>query len=73
MWKRIILLAIFYSGLIGMLAMAKPYMVDLGFDIKEIGFIGLVLRLVNQATWAYQKSQNDSRIQSIGTNFFPRL
>lgn len=39
MWKRLILLAIFYSGLLGMLAMLKPYMVDLGFPIKKIAFI----------------------------------
>lgn len=39
MWKRLVLLAIFYSGLIGMLAMLKPYMVDLGFPVKKIAFI----------------------------------
>lgn len=39
MWKRIILLAIFYSGLIGILSMLKPYMVDLGFPIRKIAFI----------------------------------
>lgn len=39
MWKRIILLAIFYSGLLGMLSMLKPYMVDLGFPVKKIAFI----------------------------------
>lgn len=39
MWKRILLLMLFYSGLIGMLSMFKPYMVDLGFDIPKIAFI----------------------------------
>ncbi len=39
MWKRVILLAIFYSGLLGMLSMLKPYMVDLGFEVKKIAFI----------------------------------
>ena len=36
---HLVLLFLFYSGLIGILAMIKPYMVDLGYNIKEIGFI----------------------------------
>ena len=39
MWKRIIMLALFYSGIIGSLAMLKPYLVDNGYNIKEIGVI----------------------------------
>lgn len=39
MWKRILLLIIFYSGILGMLSMLKPYMVDLGFEVKKIAFI----------------------------------
>lgn len=38
-WKQIGFLFLAYSGLIGTLAMLKPYMVDLGYDIKEIGFM----------------------------------
>ncbi len=38
-YKRIILLAIFYSGIIGVLSMIKPWMVDLGFSIKDIGIL----------------------------------
>ena len=38
-WKQIIFLFLYYSGLIGTLAMLKPYMVDLGYNIKEIGVI----------------------------------
>jgi len=37
--RHLILLFIFYSGLIGILTMIKPYMVDLGYNVKEIGFI----------------------------------
>ena len=37
--NRILLLSLFYSGIIGTLAMLKPYMVDLNYSIKEIGFI----------------------------------
>lgn len=36
---HILLLFLFYSGIIGILTMVKPYFVDLGYDIKEIGFI----------------------------------
>jgi MFS family permease len=36
---HILLLFLFYSGIIGILPMVKPYFVDLGYDIKEIGFI----------------------------------
>lgn len=37
--KHVILLFIIYSGLIGILTMMKPYLVDLGYSIKSIGFI----------------------------------
>ncbi len=39
MWKRVIVLILFYSGIIGILAMLKPYLVDLGYNTKEIGFM----------------------------------
>ncbi len=35
--KRVLLLIFYYSGIIGILTMVKPWMVDLGFNIKEIG------------------------------------
>lgn len=38
-YKRVILLTIFYSGIIGILSMVKPWLVDLGFNIKEIGIL----------------------------------
>ncbi len=37
MYKRIFILLFYYSGLIGILAMIKPYLVDLGYSPKEIG------------------------------------
>lgn len=37
--SHVLLLFLFYSGIIGILTMVKPYFVDLGYDIKEIGFI----------------------------------
>lgn len=38
-WKQVGFLFLFYSGLIGTLAMLKPYMVDLGYEMKEIGLM----------------------------------
>lgn len=37
--KRVTLLIFFYSGIIGILTMIKPWLVDLGYSIKEIGII----------------------------------
>lgn len=37
--RRVLLLSLIYSGLIGMLAMMKPFMVDSGYSVKEIAFI----------------------------------
>jgi len=37
--KRILLLIVFYSGIVGILAMLKPYLVDLGYSIQEIAFM----------------------------------
>lgn len=39
MVKRVVLLVFYYSGIIGILTMLKPYLVDLGYSIKEIGFM----------------------------------
>ena len=33
-WKQIIFLFLYYAGLIGILAMLKPYMVDLGYNMQ---------------------------------------
>jgi MFS family permease len=48
--KQIGFLLLYYSAMIGTLAMMRPYMVDLGYDIKEIGkmsgFFGTATGLV---------------------------
>lgn len=36
---HVLLIFFFYSGIIGILTMLKPYLVDIGFDAKKIGFI----------------------------------
>jgi predicted MFS family arabinose efflux permease len=37
--KRVLVLVFYYSGIIGTLSMLKPWMVDLGYTVKEIGFM----------------------------------
>jgi MFS family permease len=37
--RRLILLFFFYSGIIGILSLVKPFLVDQGFTIKQIGII----------------------------------
>lgn len=37
--KRVLVLVFYYSGIIGTLSMLKPWMVDLGYSVKEIGFM----------------------------------
>ncbi|MDP3003666.1 MAG: MFS transporter [Bacteroidales bacterium] len=37
--KRVLILVFYYSGIIGILAILKPYLVDLGYNIKQIGFM----------------------------------
>jgi len=36
---HVLILALFYSGVIGILTMLKPYLVDLGYEVKQIGFM----------------------------------
>ncbi|MBX3044455.1 MAG: MFS transporter [Candidatus Kapabacteria bacterium] len=36
---HILLLLTFYSGIIGILTMLKPYLVDIGFNARDIGFV----------------------------------
>ena len=52
-WKQIGFLFLYYSGLIGTLAMLKPWLVDLGYDMKEIGVMsgvaGTLLRASDDA------------------------
>ena len=38
-WKQIGFLFLYYSGLIGTLAMVRPWLVDLGYSVQEIGMM----------------------------------
>lgn len=37
-WRQIGFLFVYYSSIIGILSVLRPYLVDLGYSIKEIGF-----------------------------------
>lgn len=41
--KRVLVLVFYYSGIIGILTLLKPYMVDLGYNIKQIGFMSGII------------------------------
>lgn len=42
-WRQLGFLLLFYSGIIGILSNLRPYMVDLGYGLKEIGFLSGVI------------------------------
>jgi len=37
--KRVLILLFYYSGIIGVLTMLKPYLVDLGYNVRNIGIM----------------------------------
>lgn len=37
--KRVLILIFYYSGIIGILTLLKPFLVDLGYDVKQIGIM----------------------------------
>jgi predicted MFS family arabinose efflux permease len=43
MHKRILVLVFYYSGIIGVLAMIKPFLVDQGYNVKQIGFMSGII------------------------------
>lgn len=42
-WKQLVFLFLYYAGLIGVLAMLKPMLVDYGYNMKEIGIMSGVV------------------------------
>ncbi|MDL2303181.1 MFS transporter [Dysgonomonas sp. OttesenSCG-928-D17] len=42
-WKQIVFLFLYYAGLIGILAMLKPMLVDNGYNMKEIGIMSGII------------------------------
>jgi MFS family permease len=51
--KRLLLLIFYYSGIIGVLAMLKPYLVDLGYNVKQIGFMSGIVGTSVAALFAF--------------------
>jgi len=55
--KRILVLIFYYSGIIGILSMLKPFLVDLGYNIKQIGFMsgifGTSIATISSLTGGY--------------------
>ncbi|MDR2848813.1 MAG: MFS transporter [Bacteroidales bacterium] len=49
-WKQIVFLLLYYSAMMGILTMMRPYLVDLGYDMKQIGvmsgFFGTAVGMV---------------------------
>jgi len=42
-WRQIGFLMLYYAGIIGSLSMLRPYLVDLGYSMKEIGFMSGIM------------------------------
>lgn len=42
-WRQIGFLGLYYAGIIGSLSMLRPYLVDLGYSMQEIGFMSGIL------------------------------
>lgn len=42
-WKQVGFLILYYSGIIGILSILRPYLVDAGYSIKEIGMMSGVI------------------------------
>lgn len=42
-WRQIGFLMLYYAGLIGILSVLRPYLVDMGYNMKEIGFMSGIL------------------------------
>jgi MFS family permease len=51
--RRVVFLMIYYSGILGILVMLKPFLVDLGYDIKTIGFIAGIYGTAFGASFAF--------------------
>ncbi len=69
-WRQVVLLFIYYSGLIGILTMIKPFLVDLGFPVKDIGFISGIFGTAVGASLAFLAGY---LIKRWGRVFWPRV
>jgi predicted MFS family arabinose efflux permease len=51
--KQILILIFYYSGIIGIMTMLKPYLVDLGYDIKQIAFMSGIFGTLTASVAAF--------------------
>lgn len=51
--KQILVLVFYYSGIIGIMAMLKPYLVDLGYDVKQIAYMSGIFGTLTAAISAF--------------------
>lgn len=51
--KQILVLIFYYSGIIGIMTMLKPYLVDLGYNVKEIAFMSGIFGTLTAAISAF--------------------
>jgi predicted MFS family arabinose efflux permease len=58
---RVFILIFYYSGIIGILTMLKPFLVDLGYDVKQIGIMSGIV------------GTSVAAIASVGGGFIVRI
>ncbi len=51
--KRVLILIFYYSGIIGILTLLKPFLVDLGYNVKQIGLMSGVFGTSTAALSAF--------------------
>ena len=42
-WRQVLFLVLYYSSIIGILSMLRPWLVDMGYDMKQIGLMSGIL------------------------------
>ncbi len=67
---RVILLFLIYWGIIGILTMLKPWMVDLGYSIKEIGIYSGLIGPASGVLFAYIAGKLIKKIGQKTTLYF---
>lgn len=51
--RRILLLLLYYSGIVGIMAMLKPWLIDMGLSVSQIGFVSGIFGTAMGAIFAF--------------------
>ena len=51
--RRILLLLLYYSGIVGIMAMLKPWLIDMGLSVSQIGFASGIFGTAMGAIFAF--------------------